>query len=240
MSIAMFEVCATNLPSVLAAERGGAQRIELCSALDVGGLSPSIGLIRAAVQSVRIPVYVLIRPREGDFCYTDAELAVMLADIRACREAGAAGLVIGALQADGQLHLEQLAALRKAAGPLPVTCHRAFDFTPDPWAALDQLVDLNIQRVLSSGQAETAFAGRFLLQKMVQHAAGRLIVMPGAGITAANIAAVVEVSGAQEFHFTAKKKVQSSSTVGLPGLENSYWQSDEALIRETIAAMNKS
>ncbi len=231
-----FEICATNLPSVLAAERAGAHRIELCSALDVGGLTPSIGLIRAAVQAVQIPVYVLIRPREGDFCYTEAELALMCSDIRACQEAGARGVVIGASQADGRLHLDHVAAMREAAGQLDVTCHRVFDYTPDPLAALDQLAKLGIQRVLSSGQAESAFSGRFLLQKMVRYAAGRVVVMPGAGINAANIADVAEVSGAREFHFTAKKMFISQSVSALPGLDSGYWQSDESLIRATIKA----
>lgn len=232
-----FEVCVTHLASVLAAERAGAHRVELCSALDVGGLTPSLGLIRAAVQAAGLPIYVLIRPREGDFCYRDGELAVMLDDIRACREVGAQGVVIGALRRDGTLHLPQLSALLAAAGDLDVTCHRAFDSTPDPFAALEQLAGLGIRRVLSSGQAETAFAGRFLLQKLVEHAAGRVTVMPGAGISALNIRAIAEASGALEFHFTAKKKVASSSTVGLPGLETGYWQSDEATIRKVLAAM---
>lgn len=230
----IFEVCAANIQSVLAAERAGAQRIELCSALDTGGLTPSIGLIQAAARVVRIPVYVLIRPREGDFCYAASEMALMLADIRACRDAGAQGVVIGALQADGQLQINQLSELREAAGDLGVTCHRAFDFTPDPFAALDQLASLGIQRVLTSGQAETAYAGRFLLQKLVAHAAGRLVVMPGAGITATNIRKIAEVSGAREFHFTGKKKVGPTLATGLPGLENGYWQSAEAIIKEII------
>ncbi len=232
-----FEVCVTHLASVLAAERAGAHRVELCSALDVGGITPSVGLIRAAVQAAGIPVYVLIRPREGDFCYTAGEFDLMLDDIRACREAGAQGVVIGALHRDGRLHLPQLAALHAAAGELEVTCHRAFDFTPDPFAALDELAGLGIRRVLSSGQADTAYAGRFRLQKLVEHAGGRIVVMPGAGISQRNIRAIAEASGACEFHFTAKKKVASSSRVGLPGLETGHWQSDEATIREVLAAM---
>lgn len=233
----LFEICATNLSSVLAAERAGAHRIELCAALDVGGLTPSIGLIRAAVAAVRIPVYVLIRPREGDFCYPPAELALMLDDIRACRAAGAQGVVVGASYHDGRLQLPQMAALREAAGDLDVTCHRAFDFTPDPFQALEELANLGIRRVLSSGQSETAYAGRFLLQQLIKQAANRVIVMPGAGITAANIRTITEVSGAREFHFTAKKKVVSASSAELPGLENGYWESDEGVIREIMAAV---
>ena len=147
------------------------------------------------------------------------------------------GVVIGAAHTDGQLELNQLALMRETAGTLDVTCHRVFDFTPDPMVALDQLADLNIRRVLSSGQAETAFAGRFLLQKMVSYAAGRVVIMPGAGINAANIGDVAKISGAREFHFTAKKMLIPPSASALPGLENGYWQSDEGLIRATINAV---
>jgi len=231
-----FEICVTNLASVIAAHRAGADRVELCAALDVGGVTPSIGLVRAAVR-VGIPVYVLIRVREGDFCYSDAEVGIMLDDIRACREAGAKGVVIGALQRDGQLHLLQLRAMREAAGPMEVTCHRAFDSTPDPLAALDQLAELGIRRVLSSGQAETAYAGRWLLQKLVEYAAGRVAVMPGAGISAANIREIAEVSGAQEFHFTGKKKVVQAMEGGLPGLETWWWESDAGMIGGVMAAL---
>ncbi len=158
-----FEVCVTNIASVIAADRAGAHRVELCAALDVGGVTPSIGLVRAAVQAGQIPVYVLIRVREGDFCYSDAELAVMLDDIHACREAGARGVVIGALQRDGRLHLPQMQALRAAAGALDVTCHRAFDSTPDPFAALDQLAELGYSpgaelRAGGDGLCRTVFA----------------------------------------------------------------------------------
>lgn len=232
-----IEICVTNLASVLAARRAGAHRIELCAALDVGGVTPSIGLIRAAVQVGQVPVHVLIRAREGDFCYTDQEVAVMIDDIQACREAGAQGVVIGALHRDGRLHLPQLRALHEAAGPLHVTCHRAFDSTPDPFAALEQLIDLGIRRVLTSGQAETAYAGRFLLQKLVEHSAGRVAVMPGAGISAANIREIAELSGATDFHFTGKKKVIVTMEGGLPGLETWYWGSDAEVIREILASL---
>lgn len=231
-----FEICVTNLASVMAAERAGAHRVELCATLDVGGVTPSIGLVRAAVKAGAIPVYVLIRPREGDFCYSDMEVGVMIDDIHACREAGAQGVVIGTLYPDGRLHLPQLRALREAAGPLDVTCHRAFDSTPDPFAALEQLAEVGIRRVLSSGQAETAYAGRGLLQKLVEYAAGRVVVMPGAGISAGNIRAIADLTGATEFHFTGKKKKVLEMEGGLPGLENWYWESDTALIREIMTA----
>ncbi len=234
----MLEICAANLQSAIAAQRAGAHRIELCSALDVGGLTPSAGLIRAVCSRLTIPVNVLIRPREGHFCYTDAELDIMLDDIRICQEASANGVVIGALTPDSRLNFKQMAALVEAAEGLDITCHRAFDFTPDPLAALDDLVALGIPRVLSSGQAASAFEGRFLLKKMVVRAAGRIAVMPGAGIHAGNIAELAQTTGAREFHLSGRKKVEPVfSGKKIPGLEPEYWESDENAIREVLGAL---
>ncbi len=230
-----FEICAVNIQSALAAEKAGAHRIELCSALDVGGLTPSPGLIRAAVRTLSIPVNVLIRPREGNFCYSDVEFGIMLDDIRFCREAGANGVVVGALTASGQLDSAKLAAMKEAAGPLEVASHRAFDFTADPAAALEELVTLGYCRILSSGQSPSAYEGRFLLKKMVDQAAGRISIMPGAGIGANNIREIADVTNAREFHFTGKKKVVQGRA-DIPGLEEWYWESDVELIRGIIRA----
>lgn len=232
----IFEVCAINIQSALAAERAGAHRIELCSALDAGGLTPSMGLIRAAVQNLSIPVQVLIRPREGDFCYNALEWDLMLEDVRLCREAGAAGVVVGGLKADATLDLPYLAAIKAVAGPMEITCHRAFDYVGNPVQALEALIDLGFTRVLSSGQAASAFTGRFVLQKMVAQSNHRIAVMPGAGIQANNIRAIAEVSGATEFHFTGKKKVFSTAKNELPGLAAWHWESDEAEIRSICAS----
>lgn len=234
----MIEVCATNLQSALAAQRAGAHRIELCCALDGGGLTPSPGLLREVRRQLRIRINVLIRPREGNFCYTDDELAIMLEDIRFCREAGADGVVIGALDSSGRLHIPQMQAMMQAAEGLDVTCHRAFDYATDPFEALETLIDLGVKRVLSSGQAVTAYEGRFLLQKLVEQAAGRIIVMPGAGLSAKNIMEVAGVTGAQEFHLTGRIKVVQPNPGGdIPGLEWWYWESEEGKIREIMQLM---
>lgn len=227
-----FEICAVNIQSALAASNAGAHRIELCSALDAGGLTPSPGLIRAAIRQLSIPVNVLIRPREGHFCYTQAELDIMLDDIRFCCESGANGVVVGALTADNQLDIPKMQAMKEAAGSMEVACHRAFDFTADPATALEQLIALGFRRVLSSGQAASAYEGRFLLKKLVEKAAGRIGVMPGAGISAKNIRAIAETTGAREFHFTGKKKMAGEGVI--PGLEGWYWESDEGIIRGII------
>jgi len=232
-----FEVCAVNIQSALAAQQAGAHRIELCVALEVGGLTPSLGLVRAAVRALDIPVQVLIRPREGDFCYSETELYLMLEDIQLCRESGAAGVVVGALCPDGHLDLPKMRAMKTAAEGMFVTCHRAFDFTPDPGETLEQLVGLGFGRVLSSGQAANAFEGRALLKKLIRQAAGRIAVMPGGGINLQNIRAILEFTGANDVHFTAKQKVLSESRSDLPGLESWHWESDEKTIRQLLDAI---
>ena len=232
-----FEICAVNIQSALAAQEAGAQRIELCSALDVGGITPSAGLIRAAVEQLTIPVNVLIRPREGDFHYSEVEFKVMLDDIRFCREAGVHGVVVGALDASRRLDLPKLQAMQEAAGGLEMVQHRAFDFSADPEQALEQLIALGFNRILSSGQSNSAFEGRFLLQKLIQLADGRISIMPGAGIDAGNILAIAHTSGAYEFHFTGKKKIDPDPGNAIRGLDSCYWQSDAAVIREIMAAL---
>jgi copper homeostasis protein len=231
-----FEVCAVNLQSALAAQQAGAHRIELCSALDVGGLTPSLGLVRAVVDALEIPVHVLIRVREGGFCYTEEEFKIMLEDIRLCREAGAAGVVVGALTPDGKLNIPQMRAFKQAAGVLDLTCHRAFDFVENASEALETLIELGFVRVLSSGQAQTAFEGRVLLQQLIQQAQNRIAVMPGGGISAENIRAIAEFTGANDVHFSGKKKVWTKNSCELSGLAFWHWQSDETLLQETILA----
>lgn len=234
----MLEICAPNLQSALAAQRAGAHRIELCCAIDGGGLTPSPGLIREVRKNLRIAVNVLIRPREGNFCYSEQELALQLEDIRFCREAGADGVVIGALDTKGRLQVPHLQAMLEAAGSMDVTCHRAFDYTADPFEALETLIDLGIRRVLSSGQAATAYEGRHLLQKLVERAGDRIVVMPGAGLSAKNIAEVAQMTGAQEFHLTGRSKIVQSNPAGdIPGLEWWYWESNEATIREVLRVL---
>ncbi|HOY06919.1 MAG TPA: copper homeostasis protein CutC [Saprospiraceae bacterium] len=231
-----FEICAVNIQSALAAQAAGAHRIELCSALDVGGLTPSPGLIRKAVALLDIPVNVLIRPREGDFTFARHEFEVMLDDIRFCRDAGANGVVVGALTPDFVLDVPQMKAMKEAAGEMEIVCHRAFDFTSDPQQALESLIEWGYVRVLSSGQSANAMEGRFLLQKLVQQAAGRISVMPGAGISAGNIRDIASITLATEFHFTGKKKV-STEQEHIPGLDSWHWESDVVLIREIMDAV---
>lgn len=179
------EVCASSLASAQAGEQSGADRIELCSELAVGGITPSLGLLEEVREHIRIPVHVLIRPRSGDFVYSDDEFGIMLRDIAACRRLGFEGIVSGCLQPDGTVDESRTRALVEASGDCHFTFHRAFDRTPDPMAALASLEALGVDTVLSSGQQNSAEAGLDLLVRL-QQAATRIRIMPGAGIRPEN------------------------------------------------------
>jgi len=236
--IMLLEICATNIQSARIAELGGAKRIELCTGLELGGLTPSYGLIRAACHHLSIPVHVLIRPREGNFTYTAEEIEIILDDIQFCKEIGVQGVVVGALTHDHMLDVGLFQKMMEVAGKMEVCCHRAFDYTTDPAAALETLIQLGIRRVLSSGQAATAESGVLLLKEMVQQAAGRIHVMPGAGIGPDNIRFIADTTGAKEFHLTGKAKVVQQSGHGdIPGLEWWYWESNEAIIKAALNAL---
>jgi copper homeostasis protein len=202
----LLEVCVDTLDGALAAVRGGAGRIELCSALSEGGLTPSAGLMRAAA-ALPVPVYAMIRPRGGLFNFTDRDEAIMLADIAAARDAGLAGVVLGAQGPDGGLDTAMLARLSDAAGPLGRTLHRVIDVVPDPLVALDQAIALGFDRVLTSGAQTLATDGADLIAAMVQRAAGRLSVMPGCGLDAGNVGPVVAATRAHEVHAACSRPV---------------------------------
>ena len=186
----LFEVCAEGVDGALAAEVGGADRVELCASLLEGGLTPSLGVIREAVSRLRIPVHVIVRPRGGDFLYSDAEFAAMARDVAVVRAEGAAGVVIGCLRADGSVDEARTSALVAAAAALPVTFHRAFDMTPEPLAALDALMRCGIARVLTSGQRVAASDGLALLRALVARAAGRIAVMACGGLRPSTVGEV--------------------------------------------------
>ncbi len=204
-----FEVCVDSIASAVAAEEGGADRVELCSDLLEGGLTPSAGMLAVARETLRIDIMVMIRARGGDFCYSDFEFWAMQKDIVAAREAGANGVVFGILGPDGDVDRERTAALIARARPLPVTFHRAFDMTRDPFEALETLVALGVDRVLTSGQEASVPEGVGLIAELVRRAAGRIIVMPGGGITERNVAKVVSETGVSEVHFGGGEAVES-------------------------------
>ena len=204
-----FEICANSVASCIAAQKGGADRVELCAGIPEGGTTPSFGMIRNARECISIALNVIIRPRGGDFLYCETELREMVYDIQAAKELGADGLVFGCLRPDGSVDMEAMSVLMDAAGDTPVTFHRAFDHTSDPFKALEDIISLGCARILTSGCRPTALEGADLLAQLVEKAAGRIIIMPGCGVREGNIAEIARLSGAREFHFSARESVES-------------------------------
>lgn len=195
----LLEVCVDTIEGARAACQGGAGRIELCSALSEGGLTPSAGLMQAATR-LPVPCYAMIRPRGGLFHFTSDEEAIMLADIATARTAGLTGVVLGVQNASGKLNLELLKRLSGAAGGMGRTLHRVIDVAPDPLTALEQAINLGFERVLTSGAQPEAPAGVDLISEMVKRARGRISVMPGCGLTPENVAQVISATGVREVH----------------------------------------
>lgn len=206
------EVCIDSVAGALAAQQGGAQRVELCDNLIEGGTTPSAGTITLARRQIDIDLNVIIRPRGGDFCYSDIEFEVMKVDIEQAKKMGANGVVIGLLQADGSIDRERTAILVALARPLSVTFHRAFDMSHNPSEALEGLIELGLDRVLTSGQEASALEGIEVIAGLVQQAAGRIIVMPGGSVNERNIGKIITQSGAKEVHITGRSNVESPMT----------------------------
>ncbi|HEV7351282.1 copper homeostasis protein CutC [Telluribacter sp.] len=199
----IIEVCAYSLESCLNAQLAGAGRIELCGGLGEGGTTPSAGLIALVREQLRLPLYVMIRPRGGDFVYDKHELEVMRRDIDTARRLGADGLVLGVLKPDGRVDVPGTRELIKRAAPLGVTFHRAFDLTPDPLEALEMALDSGAERILTSGQKPTAPQGRKVLAQLVEQADGRIEIMAGGGVHAEN-APLLLSAGVHALHLTGK------------------------------------
>ncbi|MGY4537236.1 copper homeostasis protein [Mucilaginibacter sp. UYNi724] len=201
-----LEVCANSVTSAIAAQQGGAIRVELCENLGEGGTTPSYGQMLLARKHLHIKLYVLIRPRRGDFLYTDLEFEVMQADIRNCIEAGCDGVVIGMLRADGSIDVERCTELVRLARQwgLGVTFHRAFDMCADQYVALEQIIEMGCERILTSGGKSTAMEGSNIILHLIEKATGRITIMPGSGITENNVADLVHFTGATEVHSSAR------------------------------------
>ena len=199
-----LEVCCSDIESVRAAIEGGAHRVELCQALSLDGLTPSAGMIQSAVET-GIPVQVLIRPREGNFVYSKDEVLCMQRDIRQARRLGANGVVIGALMPDGSIDEEAVRRLIGEADGLSITFHRAFDVCAQPSDALERIIALGCHRMLTSGQAPSAIEGIPLLRELVEQAANRIIIMPGAGVNPQNALRILSETGASEIHGSLRK-----------------------------------
>jgi copper homeostasis protein len=208
----ILEICVDNWQSAVNAQDGGADRIELCSALSEDGLTPSLGFAKLCVEVLSIPIFAMIRPRSGDFHYSKEELHIMIEDIQQMKAIGVHGIVVGILQKDKQIDEIAMRRMINAAKPLPVTFHRAFDYTPDPYDALNTLMNLQIERVLTSGQEPKAIEGVDLLSELITQSSGRIIIMPGSGVKSANIRKLMN-TGANEYHGSARASGSPTTNV---------------------------
>lgn len=199
----IFEICVDSVEGVRAARAAGATRVELCASLLEGGITPSRGMIRQARTVPGIKLHVIIRPRGGDFLFNDAEFAAMASDIETAKAEGADGVVIGQLTADGFVDVAHTRELMTLARPMAVTFHRAFDMTPDPFAALETLVDLGIDGILTSGQEASVLEGLPMIAELVKRAGDRIVIIPGGGITPRNVDRIVAAARPKEIHFAA-------------------------------------
>lgn len=204
-----LEICAANIQSALAAQEGGAHRIELVDNLFEGGTTPSYATIRKAMELLTIDIMVMIRPRGSDFCYSDLEYDIMKKDIEVCRELGVKGVVFGILNTDGTVDSNRTRELTELARPLEVTFHRAFDVTRDPYEALETIIDCGVDRILTAGQKNTVPEGIELVTSLIRKAGGRIRIMPGSGIHEDNIIGIRNRTKAGEFHLTARVPVES-------------------------------
>nr|XP_012136229.1 PREDICTED: copper homeostasis protein cutC homolog [Megachile rotundata] len=202
-----MEICIDSLESARNAIEGGAVRLEVCSALSEGGLTPTPGFLHKIKSFSPVPVYAMLRVRAGDFVYSKEEMDVMLQDLKILKDQGADGFVFGALKSNDEIDVESCKIILSAAEPLPVTFHRAFDEVADPFESLDTLIALGFERILTSGQKDTAVEGLELIEKLVKKAGDKIIVMPGSSITTDNILKIKKDSGAKEFHASAKSKM---------------------------------
>ncbi|HYE55890.1 MAG TPA: copper homeostasis protein CutC [Chitinophagaceae bacterium] len=205
----LLEIATSDIASSLAAEKGGASRIELCDNLSEGGTTQSYGTIKHCREKLSIDLFPIIRPRGGDFLYTDDEFHAMRHDIRLCKELGCDGVVIGLLKPEGSIDTERTAKLVEAAYPMEVTFHRAFDRCRDPFEALEQLISIGCTRILTSGQQPTAPAGADLIAELIKKADSRIIIMPGSGVRKENVQELAAKTAATEFHSSLRTKVDS-------------------------------
>jgi len=214
-----IEICAYSVASCLEAQKGGAYRVELCASIPEGGTTPSYGDIVMARRLLHIKLNVIIRPRGGDFLYSDLEQQTMLKDIEIAKKLGADGMVIGCLTPEGEVDMARNRELIQAAEGMSITFHRAFDMCRDPFESLERIIELGCDRILTSGQQPTAEQGIDLLNKLVEKAGKRIIIMPGSGVNAQNIVRLAKETGAREFHLSAREPIKSGMIYRNPNLK---------------------
>ena len=209
----ILETIAFNIQSCILAQAAGANRIELCDNPGEGGTTPSYGFIKAAREVLKIDLFPIIRPRGGDFLYSDEEIEIMKSDVQICKELGCDGVVVGLLKPDATVDMERCKKLIKLAYPMSVTFHRAFDRVTNPTQALEEIIECGFERILTSGFYPTAMEGKENLQKLIELADERITIMPGSGVRSSNIKELVESTGAVEFHSSARKMMGSCMVV---------------------------
>ena len=208
-----LEVCANGIESAIAAQEAGVARIELCEHLEVGGVTPDLMILPQATEKIHLPIHVLIRPRAGNFFYSKDEFNRMKTTVMLCKSLMIGGVVFGVINEDNAIDTIRCGQLTELARPMSITFHRAFDEVRNPFQALEEIISLGFDRILTSGQKSNCLEGSELISQLVEQAAGRISIMAGAGITEENIAEVVKRTYANEFHFTAKKKLADGSFV---------------------------
>ncbi|MCC8537555.1 copper homeostasis protein CutC [Xanthomonas axonopodis pv. poinsettiicola] len=242
MSAVGLEVAADSVASAVAAQDGGAMRVELCGGLDGGGLTPSFGTLAVVRARLRIPLYVLIRPRVGDFVFSADEVEAMRRDVQQCVALGCDGVVLGALDRHGQVDMETMRVLIEAAGPLGVTFHRAIDVSAEPARALEDAIALGCERVLTSGARASAPEGIDTIAALVRQAGGRIGVMPGAGLSEHNIRTVRQHTGAHEFHASARGMIAAQVPSPHPyirDLGGDYQRTDIVRVQRMVDALRQ-
>ena len=221
-----LEICSNSFYSAKQAQLGGASRVELCQNLENGGTTPSYAQIKLVRNALSIGVHVLIRPRSGDFLYNEEEFLEMQEDVKLCKEIGCDGVVIGILTQDGEVDIDRMKVLIELAQPMTVVFHRAFDKCKDPFKSLEDVISIGCNRILTSGQANTAFQGKALLKELILRANNRIEIMPGSGVDSSNVVDILEFTGAKSIHSSAKIVIDSNMKV----LENEVQGMDEPVM----------
>lgn len=244
----ILECCVDSVESAINAAKGGASRIELCSNLIIGGTTPDAALVKEIRKYTDIRIHALIRPRFGDFCYTKHEMEIMKEQIRALREAGVEGIVIGVLDEEGNLDTTKMKELLHESTNLTVTLHRAFDMCRDPYQAMEEAIALGINTILTSGQKQSAWEGRALLTELIEKANERIDIMAGAGISASVIERLISETKGRVYHMSGKVTLDSPMryrkpdvSMGLPSLsEYEIWQTSEEAVREAVRVLEEA
>lgn len=235
----VLEVCAFTIQSCMIAEKVGAVRVELCDNPVEGGTNPSYGTIRRVRERIGIRLYPILRPRSGNYFYDEEEFAIMREDIRVCKELGCDGISVGVQRRDGTMDMERMQRVIEWAHPMGVTCNRAFDSVPDPYRALAEIIACGCERVLTSGQKSSAPEGAEVLRLLVRQAAGRISIMPGAGVRSSNIAQLIRETGAWEYHTSARMAVSNPLTWQNDAITDygKVWMADEKELRAILEQM---